>query len=102
MKKNRVTAPEIEKVKTKIWQPINTEWQNPADARVKLENLTPEHVESTIEKIRHGNYINNINQPVQRKEWFVDNETFVVENKETIEEKKLRSWKNSSRHRASI
>ena len=64
MKKNRLTA-----VKMKISQPINTEQQNTEDARVRLENLTLEQVENTIE--------------------FEGNETFVVENKEAIEEIKI-------------
>ena len=62
MKKNRLTAAEIE---MKIKQPINTKQQNPEHARVRLENLTPEQVENTIEQVRQGNEINNINQPVQ-------------------------------------
>ena len=86
MKKNRLTAEDIEEIKMKIKQPINTEQQNPEDARVRLENLTPEQVENTIEQVRQGNQINNINQPVQQEERFEENETFLVENKKAIEE----------------
>ena len=75
---------EIEEIKMKIRQPINTKQQNPEDARVRLENLTPEQVENTIEEVRQGNEIININQPVQQDERFEVNETFVVENKEAI------------------
>ena len=82
MKKNRLTAAEIEEIKMKIRQPINTEQQNPEDAKVRLENLTPEQLENTIEQVRQGNEINNINQPVQ-------NETFAVENQKAIEEIKI-------------
>ena len=53
MKKNRLTAAEIEKIKTEIWQPINTEQQNSEDARMRLENLTPKPVENTTEQVRH-------------------------------------------------
>ena len=49
MKNNRLTAAEIEEIKIKIRQPINTEQQNPKDTRMRLENLTPEQVENTIE-----------------------------------------------------
>ena len=49
MKNNRLTATEIEEIKIKIRQPINTEQQNPKDTRMRLENLTPEQVENTIE-----------------------------------------------------
>ena len=45
----------------KIRQPINTEQQNPKDARVRLKNLTPEQVENTIEQERQGNEIIQIN-----------------------------------------
>ena len=89
MKKNRLTAAKIEEIKMKIRQPINTEKQNPEDARVRLENLIPEQVENTIEQVRQGSEINNINQPVQQEERFVENETFVVENKEVIEAIKI-------------
>ena len=64
MKKNRLTAAKIEEIKTKIRQPINTEQQNPEDARVRLENLSPEEVE----QVKQGNEINNINQAVQQEE----------------------------------
>ena len=73
----------------KIRQPINTERQNPEDARVRLENLTPEQVESNIEKVRQGNEINNMNQPVQQEERFEENKTFVEENKEAFKEIKI-------------
>ena len=56
---------------------------------MRLENLTPEQVENTIEQVRQGTEINNINQPVQQEERFVENETFVVENKEVIEAIKI-------------
>ena len=74
-----------------IRQPINTEQRNPEDARMRLENLTPEQVENTrdIEQVRQVNEINNINQPVQQEERFEENETFVVENNEVIEEIKV-------------
>ena len=49
MKNNRLTAAEIEVIKTKIRQPIKTEQQNLEDATVRFENLTPEQVENTIE-----------------------------------------------------
>ena len=88
VKKNRLTAAEIEEIKMKIRQPINTKQQNPEDARVWLENLTPEQVENTIEQVRQRNEINNINKPVQQEERFEENETFVAENKEAIEEMK--------------
>ena len=52
MKKNRLTATEIEEMKMKIGQPINTKQQNAEDTRVKLENLTPEQVENTIKQVR--------------------------------------------------
>ena len=85
MKKNRLVAAEIEEIKMKIRESINTEQKNPQDARVRLENLTPEQVENTIEQVRQGNEI-NINQPAQQEERFKENETFVVENTEAIEE----------------
>lgn len=90
MKKNRLTAVEIEEIKTKIREPINTERQNPEDARVRLGNLIPEQVENTIEQVRQGKGINDINQPVQQEERLKENETFVVDNKETIEEIKIK------------
>ena len=52
MKKKRLTAAEIEEIKMKIRQPINTKQQYPKDARVRLKNLTPEQVESTKEQVR--------------------------------------------------
>ena len=70
MENNRLTAAEIEEIKMKIRQPINTERQNPEDARVRLEKLAVEQVENTIGQVRQGNDINNINQPVQQQEWF--------------------------------
>ena len=73
----------------KIRQPINTEQQNPETARVRLENLTLEQADNTIEQVGQGNEIYNINQPVQQEERFEENETFVVENKEAIEEIKV-------------
>ena len=76
MKKNRLTE-----IKMKIRQPINTKQQNPEDAIVRLENLTPEQVENTTEQVRQGNELNNINQLVQQEERFEENETFVAENK---------------------
>ena len=42
MKKNILTAAEIEDIKMKTGHPINTERQNAEDTRVKLENLTQE------------------------------------------------------------
>ena len=53
---------------------------------MRLENLIPEQVESTIEHVRQVNEINNINQPKQQEERFKKNETFGVENKEAIKE----------------
>ena len=100
MKKNRsTTVAEVEEIKMKLRQPTNTKQKNPEDARMRLENLTPEQVENTIEQIRQGNEINKINQPVQQEERFEENENFVAENKEAIEEKKLRSCKNPLRLR---
>ena len=55
MKKNRLTAAEIKEIKVKIRQSINTERQNPEDARVMLENSTPEQVQNTIQQVRQGN-----------------------------------------------
>ena len=52
MKKNRLTAAETEEIKMKIRQPINTEQQNPENAIVRLENLTPEQLGNTIEQVR--------------------------------------------------
>ena len=72
----------------KIRQPINTEQQNPENARVRLENLTLEQVDNTIEQVGQENEI-YINQPLQQKERFEENETFAVENKEAIEEIKV-------------
>ena len=37
-KNNSLTAADIEKIKMKIRQPINTEQQNPEDAGVRLQN----------------------------------------------------------------
>ena len=54
-----------------------------------MENLTPEHVENTIEQGIQGNETNNMNQPVQQEEQFEEKEILVVENKETIEEIKV-------------
>ena len=54
-----------------------------------MENLTPEHVENTIEQGIQGNETNNLNQPVQQEEQFEEKEILVVENKETIEEIKV-------------
>ena len=85
-KKNRLAAAEIEEIKTKIWQPRNIEQQNLEGFRVRLENLTPEKVENTIEQVRHGNRIDNVNQPAQQEERFEENENFTVESKEAIEE----------------
>ena len=68
----------------KIRQPINTEQQNPEDTRVRLKNLTPEQVENTIEQVRQGNEINNINQPVQQEERSEENEIFVVETRRQL------------------
>ena len=42
----------------------------------------PEQAENTIEEVRQGNEINNTNQPAQEEERFVENETFVAENKD--------------------
>ena len=42
IKKTRLAAAEIEGIKKKMWQPRNIERQNLEDARVRLENLTPE------------------------------------------------------------
>ena len=64
MKNSRLTAAEIEEIKMKIRQPVSTEQQNQEDTRVRLENVTPEQVENTIDQVRQGNEINNINQPV--------------------------------------
>ena len=89
MKNIILTAAEIKEIKVKIRQPIKTEQQNLKDARVSLENLTPEQVENTIEQEREGNEINNMNQPVQQEERFEEKEIFVVGNKETIEEIKI-------------
>ena len=89
MKKNRLTAGKTEEIKMKIRQPINTEQQNTEDARLRSKNLKPEQVENAIEHLRQGNEKNNIFQPVQQEERFEENETFVVENKEAIEEKKV-------------
>ena len=90
MKNSRLTAAEIEEIKMKIRQPVSTtEQQNQEDARVRLENVTPEQVENTIDQVRQGNEINNINPPVQQNNRFQENKTFVVENKETIEEIKV-------------
>ena len=50
MKKKRLTAAEIEEIKMKIKQPVNTERQNPEDSRVRLKNLALEEVENTIER----------------------------------------------------
>ena len=50
MKKKRLTAAEIEEIKMKTRQLVNTERQNPEDSRVKLENLTLEEVGNTIER----------------------------------------------------
>ena len=86
MKKNRLTAEDIEEINMKIKEPINTEQQNPEGARVRLENLTSEQVENTIKQVRQGNQINDINQPVQQEERFEENATFLVENKKAIEE----------------
>ena len=52
MKNNRLTAVEIEEINMKIKQPINAEQQNPDDARVMLENLTPEQVENIMEQVK--------------------------------------------------
>ena len=49
----------------------------------------PEQAENTIEEVRQGNEINNTNQPAQEEERFVENETFVAENKEKNEEIKI-------------
>ena len=51
-----------------------------------MENLTPEKVENTIEQVRHGNIIDNVNQPAKKEERFDENENFTVESKEAIEE----------------
>ena len=48
MKKNRLTAAEIEEIKMKIRQPINKKRQNPEDTRARLKNLAPEQKENTI------------------------------------------------------
>ena len=84
MTKNRLTAADIEEIKMKIRQPINTRQKKPEDSRVRLENLTPEQVEKTTEQVTQRNKINNINQPVQQKERFEENETFVAETKRQL------------------
>ena len=89
IKNNRLPGAENEEIKRKTKQPINTEQQNSKDPRVRLENLTPEKVESTIEQVRQGNEINSINQPVQQEEGFEENENIVVESKEATEEIKV-------------
>ena len=53
---------------------------------MKLQNLALEQVENTIQQVRQGNEINNINQPVQQDERFEEIAIFVVESKEQIEE----------------
>ena len=67
MKKNKLTG-DLEESKTYIRQPTNVERQDSQDARVWLENLTPEQAGNTIEQVRQGNGINNINQPVRQEE----------------------------------
>ena len=52
---------------------------------MRLENLTPKQEKNTTEQVRQVNETDNINQPVQQKERFEDNETFVVENKKALE-----------------
>ena len=49
MKKNRLTAVEIEEMEMKVRQPINTKQWNPEDGKVRLKNITSEQVENTIE-----------------------------------------------------
>ena len=56
---------------------------------MRLENLTPKQEKNTTEQVRQVNEIDNINQPVQQKERFEDNETFVVENKKALEKIKI-------------
>ena len=51
-----------------------------------MQNLALEQVENTIQQVRQGNEINNINQPVQQDERFEEIANFVVESKEQIEE----------------
>ena len=51
-----------------------------------MQKLALEQVENTIQQIRQGNEINNINQPVQQEERFEEIATFVVESKEQIEQ----------------
>ena len=89
IKNNRLPGAENKEIKRKTKQPINTEQQNSKDPRVRLENLTPEKVESTIEQVRQGNEINSINQPVQQEEGFEENENIAVESKEATEEIKV-------------
>ena len=89
MKKNRLTAAEIEEIKMKIRQPINKKKENPEDGRMRLENLTPQQVKNTIEQVGQGNEINDINQPVQQEERLEENKTSAAENKEAIEEIKI-------------
>ena len=89
MKKNRLTAAEIEEIKMKIRQPINKKKENPEDGRMRLENLTPQQVKNTIEQVGQGNEINHINQPVQQEERLEENKTSAAENKEAIEEIKI-------------
>ena len=88
MKKNKLTG-DLEESKTYIRQPTNVERQDSQDARVWLENLTPEQAGNTIEQVRQGNGINNINQPVRQEEWLERNEAFIVENIDVIEEEKI-------------
>lgn len=57
---------------------------------MRLGNLIPKQVENTTEQVRLGKGISNINQPVQQEERLKENETFVVDNKETIEEIKIK------------
>ena len=89
MKKNRLTAAEIEEIKMKIRQPINKKKENPEDGRMRLENLTPQQVKNIIEQVGQGNEINDINQPVQQEERLEENKTSAAENKEAIEEIKI-------------
>ena len=56
---------------------------------MRLENLTPKQEKNTTEQVRQVNETDNINQPVQQKERFEDNETFVVENKKALEKIKI-------------
>ena len=60
--RKRLIEAEIEDIKKTVKKETKTEKSKPEDVAVKMENLTPEQIESTIKQIRKGKKVNQQNQ----------------------------------------